>query len=302
MGRRGPPKGEPIGFALGVTLEQLYKGTKKKIKVNKKVICSSCDGKGSEKVDAVKRCQGCGGRGIRLIQRQMGFSIVQMQAECDECGGKGETIDPKFICKECRGKKVISDTKVLEVEVDKGMYDGQKITFAEEGDQVPGIIPGDVIVIIKEKESDSKFVRRGDDLIYEAEIELIEALTGFEFMITHLDGRQLLVKSGKNEITKENDIKVISSEGMPVHKNPFQKGSLFVHFTINWPKSGSITEQNLKLLQEVFPKKSSVGKLPEEYESVSLEEYDENRHEQQEDHRRHEAYEEQEERGGCVQQ
>lgn len=187
----------------------------------------------------------------------------------------------------------------MEVEVDKGMHDKQQITFSEEGDQYPDTIPGDVVIIIREKESDCGFVRRDDDLIYEAEIELIEALTGFEFIITHLDGRKLLVKSNPGEITKENDIKVIAEEGMPRYRNPFQKGFLFVHFTINWPKSGSIKEEHLKAITSAFPPASKIKKMPEEYEVVSLEEYDENKHESTPSYEEHH---EEERQGGCVQQ
>ena len=34
------------------------------------------------------------------------------------------------------GKKVVRERKILEVHIDKGMKDGQKITFSGEGDQV----------------------------------------------------------------------------------------------------------------------------------------------------------------------
>mmetsp|Transcript_72493 Transcript_72493/g.109379 ORF Transcript_72493/g.109379 Transcript_72493/m.109379 type:complete len:283 (+) Transcript_72493:393-1241(+) len=281
-------------------------GPKRNLKLTKKVICETCSGKGSEKEGATKRCQSCRGQGVRLIRRQMGHNIIQMQAECDDCGGKGETIDAKYICKGCKGKKVLPEVKVIEVEIDRGMRDGQKITFTEEGDQAPGIIPGDIIVVVKEKDSDSDFVRRGDDLIYEAEITLLEALTGFEFLITHLDGRQLLVKSAPGDTTKENDIKVISAEGMPRHRNPFQKGSLFVHFTIKWPEPNSFTDEHKKLLAAVFPAKSSVGKIPEDCEEVTLEEYDEHQHERNHHGSHGEAYDEEEEDGrggaGCVHQ
>ena len=33
----------------------------------------------------------------------------------------------------------------------QGMRDGQKITFHSEGDQEPGIEPGDIIIILDEK-------------------------------------------------------------------------------------------------------------------------------------------------------
>jgi DnaJ family protein A protein 1 len=50
--------------------------------------------------------------------------------------------------------QTIRDRKILEVHVDKGMVDGQKITFGGEGDQEPGLEPGDIIIVLDEKEHD----------------------------------------------------------------------------------------------------------------------------------------------------
>ena len=50
--------------------------------------------------------------------------------------------------------QTIRDRKILEVHVDKGMVDGQKITFGGEGDQEPGFDPGDIIIVLDEKEHD----------------------------------------------------------------------------------------------------------------------------------------------------
>ena len=47
----------------------------------------------------------------------------------------GEMISEKDRCKACTGRKIANETKVLEVHVDKGMKDGQKIPFRGEGDQ-----------------------------------------------------------------------------------------------------------------------------------------------------------------------
>ena len=45
-------------------------------------------------------------------------------------------INDRDKCKACKGKKVTSESKILEVHVDKGMKDGQKIPFRGEGDQL----------------------------------------------------------------------------------------------------------------------------------------------------------------------
>lgn len=46
------------------------------------------------------------------------------------------------------------DRKILEVHVDKGMTDGQKIVFSGEGDQEPELEAGDLIIVLDEKEND----------------------------------------------------------------------------------------------------------------------------------------------------
>lgn len=47
--------------------------------------------------------------------------------------------------------QVVTERKVLEVHITKGMRNGQKITFHGEADEAPGIIPGDIIFIVEEK-------------------------------------------------------------------------------------------------------------------------------------------------------
>ena len=39
-------------------------------------------------------------------------------------------------CQTCNGQKVVRDRKILEVHIDKGMKDGQKIVFRGESNQV----------------------------------------------------------------------------------------------------------------------------------------------------------------------
>ena len=51
----------------------------------------------------------------------------------------------------------------MQVHIDPGMKDGHKITSRGEGDQRPGIEPGDVIFVIDEKEHDV-YTRKGHDL------------------------------------------------------------------------------------------------------------------------------------------
>lgn len=72
------------------------------------------------------------------------------------------------------------------------MQDGQKITFSGEGDQEPGLEPGDIIIVLDEKEHE-RFRRNNNDLIMTMELELVESLCGFQKSIRTLDDRELVI-------------------------------------------------------------------------------------------------------------
>ncbi|GMH31929.1 hypothetical protein Nepgr_033773 [Nepenthes gracilis] len=187
-------RGEDVIHSLKVSLEDLYSGTSKKLSLSRNVICSKCNGKGS-KSGASTKCAGCQGTGMKFSIRHHGLSMIQqMQHPCNECKATGETINEKDSCPQCKGEKVIQEKKVLEVNVEKGVQNRQKITFPGEADEAPDTVTGDIVFVLQQKDH-SKFKRKGDDLFYEHTLSLTEALCGFKFVLTHLDGRQLLIKS-----------------------------------------------------------------------------------------------------------
>lgn len=59
--------------------------------------------------------------------------LQQMQVPCGECNATGEIAKDR--CKRCKGKKVTEEKKFLDVFIEKGMIDGQKIVIKGEGDQ-----------------------------------------------------------------------------------------------------------------------------------------------------------------------
>jgi len=71
----------------------------------------------------------------------------------------------------------------------------------------------------------------------EKEITLIEALTGYEFVLTHLDGRKIRIKSKVGEVIKPDDIKTVEGYGMPYHKMAYKFGNLFILFKVKFPDS-----------------------------------------------------------------
>jgi DnaJ family protein A protein 2 len=198
---RGPRKGKDLVHRVNVTLEDLYKGKTTKLALTKHVICSKCSGKGG-KAGAVRSCGSCNGRGVKVTLRQMGPMLQQIQQACNECDGTGEIINQKDRCKTCNGKKVVSERKFLEVHIDKGMKNGETITFAGESDQAPDVVPGDVVIVIEEKPHPT-FKRQDSGLQIDVELDLLTALGGGQFSIKHLDNRALIVNILPGEVIKD---------------------------------------------------------------------------------------------------
>ena len=112
-GRGSRSKTKPMVHKLAVSLEDLYNGMVRKLAANRDIKCEACDGKGG---DRVTTCATCKGQGMRVQTRQIGPGMIQqMQMPCDKCGAKGEVVDPKSVCKECKGKRTIREKKILEV-------------------------------------------------------------------------------------------------------------------------------------------------------------------------------------------
>ncbi|KAL5713038.1 DnaJ protein 2 [Ranunculus cassubicifolius] len=262
-------RGEDMVHPIKVSLEDLYNGVSRKLSLSRKVICSTCKGKGTKSGKTVM-CTGCHGRGRKTYHMQIGPGMIQQfEQPCDNCRGTGECINPKDKCPTCKSNKVVPEKKVLEVHVEKGMQNGKKIKFQGQADEQPDVVTGDIVFVVQQKEHPT-FKRKGDDLFIERKLSLKEALCGFQFVITHMDGRKLLVKSEPGEVVKPDQYKAIEDEGMPIEGRPFMKGKLYMQFKIDFPDF--LTPENCKAIETVLPppKHDSMQVCEEECEETTL--------------------------------
>lgn len=256
-GSRGPRKGEDMVSPLSVSLEDLYKGKMHKMAVTHNILCTKCRGTGSKSGKEPKTCPRCDGRGICIITHRSGNFIQQSQTVCPECRGKGKIIDDRDKCNACGGKQVVPERKVIEINIEKGMKEGQRITFEGMGDQEPDIEAGDIIFVLKTKEH-STFKRVGNDLCMNKKISLIEALTGVAFSFQHLDGRTVVAKTEPGTVVKPGDTLVIREAGMPILNRPFCFGDLYITFEIEFPRYDEIAA-NVAALKKALPAKDKDG-------------------------------------------
>merc|ERR1719247_1282486 len=99
--------------------------------------------------------------------------------------------------------------------IEKGMRDGDSITFEMMGEQRPKQIPGDVVFKLK-LQKHKVFTRRGNDLTIKDKITLRQALLGFEKKIKHLDGHE------------------VADEGMPKKDDSSSYGDLYIEFSVQF--------------------------------------------------------------------
>ncbi|XP_069100401.1 dnaJ homolog subfamily A member 4-like [Pleurodeles waltl] len=268
-------RGKNVVHQLSVSLEDLYNGATRKLALQKNVICDKCEGRGGKK-GAVEKCSVCKGRGIEVHIQQLGPGMVQqIQTMCSECRGQGERINPKDRCKTCNGRKVNREKKILEVHIDKGMKDGQRITFHGEGDQEPGLEAGDVIIVLDQQ--DHHFFRRQDDnLIMKMDIELVEALCGFKKTIQTMDNRTLVITSRQGEVITHGSLKSVFNEGMPIYRDPFQRGTLIIQFMVRFPEKFWLPLGKIPLLESLLPPRQEMMMITDDAEEVDLTEYNPN--------------------------
>ncbi|KAL5995588.1 hypothetical protein ACLOJK_025652 [Asimina triloba] len=218
-------KGPPIERNLPCSLEDLYKGTTKKMKISRDVI----DASGSP-MDAFSPLLAV------VIPDSASFGLskdVLVESNPLIILGIIVNLRPGSLrSQEMIPLRPTNVEEILTIEIKPGWKKGTKITFPEKGNEQRNLIPSDLVFIIDEKPH-SVFKRDGNDLIATQKVSLIEALTGYTAQLTTLDGRNLTVTI--NNIISPSSEEVIKGEGMPIPKEPSKRGNLRIKFNIKFP-------------------------------------------------------------------
>ena len=235
----GPQRGQDLQVKLSLTLEEIAAGVERTLKIKRLVACDSCSGTGAEAGSSRKTCPTCGGRGqIRKVSRSLFGQFVNIQT-CPHCGGEGQIIEK--ICSRCAGNGLVNGRTSIKVKIPAGVSAGNYISVSGSGNYGPrGGPPGDVLVIIDEKEHEH-FIRRGDDIICEMPLSFSQATLGAEIEVPALDGKaNLKIPAG----TQSGKIFMIRNKGIP-HLNSYGRGSQLVRVVIWTPTKLSDEEKAL---------------------------------------------------------
>ncbi|XP_065850410.1 uncharacterized protein [Euphorbia lathyris] len=126
----------------------------------------------------------------------------------------------------------VQETEILSIDVKPGWKKGTKITFPDKGNEQLNQLPADLVFVIDEK-THSTFKRDGNDLIINQRVSLAEALGGTTVNLTTLDARNLSIPV--HDIVSPGYELVVAREGMPIAKEPGNRGDLRIKFEVKFP-------------------------------------------------------------------
>jgi molecular chaperone DnaJ len=235
--RRSFKKGETIRIKLSLTLEEIYTGVNKQVKLNKKVSCNTCSGQGGTNV---KKCSGCNGAGQQIRRQQTILGVIQSTVICPNCQGSGEEYINK--CKTCNGDGVYMKEEVMELQIPKGVGHEMILTMQNGGNAIKNGQNGDLQIIIDEI-AHHTYIRENNNLICNRFISIPEAILGTSFTFKTIDGQNYTFRT---EIGIDSEkVYTIKGKGLPDVNNNSHYGDVFVKTHIYVPKNINEDERNM---------------------------------------------------------
>ncbi len=231
-------RGTNLRIKVKLTLEEIANSVEKKIKVNKQVICNTCDGSGAKDKSSFQTCKTCGGNGS--VRRVTNTILGQMQttSTCPTCNGEGTTISSK--CNVCHGDGIVRGEETISINIPAGVSEGMQLSMGGKGNAAPrGGVAGDLIILIEEVPHES-LKREGINIIYDLHINFIDATLGSSVEVPTIDGKaRIKIEPG----TQGGKILRLKGKGIP-EVNAYHRGDQLIQINIWTPKTLSRDERD----------------------------------------------------------
>lgn len=246
----------PVEIPMEATLEELYSGATKSVTFERFNLCEKCEGTGT-KNGKDGGCKTCSGNGFASMRTPFGYARVP----CSTCRGSG--MDPKAErCRKCAGNRCYKEKKTLEVTIPQGAIHKHPIIVKNEGNAIPAdeiksdATRSSVVFIIDQVPHETfkrgiviqemNYISR-DALSVEVNLTFLESLFGFEKVITHLDGHEVIFSS--TQPVRHTDVFVMKNEGMTIFDET-DRGDLFIRVIVESPPK--IEGKKRKILWEAL--------------------------------------------------
>lgn len=223
--------------SIKLTLDEIYNGTEKVIEIQSSTKCNDCTGTGS--TDRKKpTCTDCKGRGMRTVVRQVGPGMIQQQTmPCGACNQKGFVIDKSKQCNKCKGKGATSNIIKKNIAIKKNFDYQTKMHLRNAGlYDIDTETNADVYLVFKlsDLEKLNLSIANNFDLVYEQNIHIWDAFSGYSMYYNHPDKNKYLFKF--DDVIKNEDIKFIKNLGLPCNDNNVgSRGKFIIKFNLIYP-------------------------------------------------------------------
>lgn len=241
--RNGPRRGEDIHTTLQISFENAFFGTEREIRVSANEACNECNGSGAKPGTAAESCRHCNGSGQERVLQQTMFGTMTSVRTCSVCRGEGKII--KEPCQECRGSGKVRKTKTLQVNIPRGIDNGQTIRLSGRGEPGQKGGPNGDLLITVYVQAHKIFIRRENNLYVEVPITFVQAALGNEIVIPTMENEEkYTVKPG----TQTGTVFTLKGKGVPSVRNNKVVGDLIVTLKVTVPTS--LTEVQKAKLKE----------------------------------------------------
>ena len=242
-GRSGrAARGADVLAEVEIDLVEAADGVARKVPFPVVVGCATCGGNGAAPGTTPVTCPACDGLGrVQSVSNSLFGQVVRTQA-CAHCGGTGQTVETP--CDDCSGTGRQTTQRELDVEIPRGIHDGQRIRISGEGHAgALGGRAGDVYVLVHVR-PDPRFVREGNDIISAVDLTMTQAALGATVQVATLEGEvELEFEPG----TQPGEIRVLRGKGMPVLQG---RGFGDHRVLVNVAVPGYLSDEQRRLLEE----------------------------------------------------
>lgn len=230
-------RGSDLRVKVKLTLAEIVKGTTKKLKIKKDITCDQCGGTGAKDSNSYATCSTCNGSGHVVQVVNTFFGRTQTTTTCPTCGGSGKVITAP--CTKCHGNGTVKGDEVVEINIPAGVGEGMQLSVSGKGNAARhGGINGDLLVVIEE-EPHPELKREGNDLIYNLQLNVADAILGASVEIPTVEGKaRIKIEPG----TVAGRVLRLRGKGIP-DVNGYGTGDLLVVADIHIPAHVSPAEK-----------------------------------------------------------
>ena len=238
-------RGKNLRIEIGLTTEDIVKGTKKTIAINRDIKCQPCNGNGSKEGKDFENCSHCNGTGQFKQVKRTHFGIIEQETTCPHCSGGGKLIKEK--CETCQGIGIIKNQRdEIEIVIPKGARTGMQFAVKEKGSYAAyGGDAGDLLIDVRQ-EADDNYMFENSNVMYDLNISFVDAVLGKK-------GVEIPTPHGKIRIDipkgcYNGKALRVGQRGLPFY-NTNDIGDMFVYISVHVPEE--VDEKTEKALKEL---------------------------------------------------